>query len=1211
MPGAAAVQGIARRTRLASLVFCLLFSAGGARGQALPTPIFTPPSGTATPVVVTLTNLNSSVATYFTLDGTLPDTNSLRYTGPLVLSNYTVIRARAFQLGQPPSPAISGYYYPVGVAPANSYVRQITNDLRTTPQVVLNVSNATNVASFTVEERLPAPLQAIGISGGGVWNPATGTIRWGPLSNTPSFSASYRVAGLAGVYPVNGSESVDGQWTFDPGPTFLTIAPTAGVSDLPVAPPSQLGMPWFTPPSGSAVPADIALSSPDTNAVIHYTLDGSSPTEASPIYSFPLHFDQAVIVRARAFKDGWLPSAASVAYFGPRLGSSDMAVVRSVDTNALLGPLVSLLATPGTNTLCYSVEERLPAGLIAANISAGGVFLPELRSIRWGPFVDTNAQSFSYIGAGLPGIYPVQAVWSVDGVSSGEPQGTNLVILSPLISPVVLSAPGREPAPVISPASSGVLPVTVIIADADTQAELHYTLDGTTPTLLSPQYTGALVLASPTTLRARAFGNGSSPSAGAVAYFGNSLPTPDIQFTRSVDQSAGFAPVITLSANLGATNSGPICYTVEELLPAGLTPLNLSAGGLFDAARGVVRWGPFFGRSPLALSYHAAGLAGAYPLSSVWSVNGVTTIEAAETILAIVTSPIGSVALPEVPTPAPAPVVSPATATNLPVTVTLACADPQAQIRYTLDGSSPTSDSALYLSALVVASPGTVRARSFSLGFLPSAAAVGYYSAASSNSLELVRSVSGDATFLPAIHITAAPRGVKCYAVTETLASGLTPSRIGQNAVWDAANRTIKWGPFPDSEPRVLTYEVTGPTATYALAGQGSFDGQPAAIGGTTTVRIDQTTVVYGGNTNDGFGGAIGHGSLVLSDDGTNIFGNVIASGPLDNALVIYLAPSPTGFSSTLGFNDAADPLRSAISGYTATQNNGGPGQSILSFASGFRPTYAIALQPGGGVGFGGLWELAAGGDQSLRLVSSVYLSPAGTDNAGSYRFSLNVTNIGLTPGAGQSFALFGTFVSDTGFRSTEAVAGELTGIQGWNPFSQTAYDTYQMIPAVFPLMVAPPESLTVFAGQDARFSATAIGASPLVLQWQLNGTNLIDGGRISGSQSSVLTIAGTQLSDMGAYSLVASNSFGTTTNDPAILRVIQIPPTLSSPSIDGSGQFTFVITSNPGTGFDILMSSDLVTWTRVGITTNLSGHDTITIPVGNQTIAFYRLQAH
>jgi len=145
------------------------------------------------------------------------------------------------------------------------------------------------------------------------------------------------------------------------------------------------------------------------------------------------------------------------------------------------------------------------------------------------------------------------------------------------------------------------------------------------------------------------------------------------------------------------------------------------------------------------------------------------------------------------------------------------------------------------------------------------------------------------------------------------------------------------------------------------------------SIVATLAVSISASAQIYNGNGSSAWGGAIGLGTLTLSDDGVTVSGTLNTGGNLNgNAFVLYLQTGGGGFNSTIGFNDSNDQLRSAISQYTATGNGGGVGQSILDFASGFAPNYAIAMQPDSGINFGGLWQLANGGANSLPYVNSV-----------------------------------------------------------------------------------------------------------------------------------------------------------------------------------------------------------------------------------------------
>ena len=222
----------------------------------------------------------------------------------------------------------------------------------------------------------------------------------------------------------------------------------------------------------------------------------------------------------------------------------------------------------------------------------------------------------------------------------------------------------------------------------------------------------------------------------------------------------------------------------------------------------------------------------------------------------------------------------------------------------------------------------------------------------------------------------------------------------------------------------------------------------PLAFASVAALAATQASAAtYAGNGNTGFGGPIGLGSLSLTDDGTTLTGTFTkGTGSFSDVLVLYIDSGAGGFSSTSGFADTGDGLRKAISGYD------GSNRSLMTFATGFLPDYAIALGPASD-NFGGLWQLADGGANSLNFVSSVSLSPTGTSSSPTYTFSLSLASIGVTPG--NAFELFGTYISNSGYRSTEAIVGDDTGVQGWNPFSQTSFGTYTTTPIPEPSAIA------------------------------------------------------------------------------------------------------------------------------------------------------------
>jgi len=645
-------------------------------------------------------------------------------------------------------------------------------------------------------------------------------------ANSLTFSASWLDTVSGGIFLNTGTDAAATNFRFD----GLAIRSQTAASTATNITLSGFKMDYIPQPTN-------ALAGP-TNAAIYYTLDGSTPTTASILYTGAVQLATASIVRAEAFLTGWTPSAASVAYYGPLATPANAQVTRSVNTSSPTAPVVTFSVTPGTNAVCVAMTESLPPGLAATSVTAGGKYIASNNVVLWGPFFGTNTQTLSYQAVGQPGTYPVRASWSVDGVGGGEAGGTNIVVAS-VTGSIVPTPPPQVATPTFTPASGSNVPVNVTISCATASASIYYTLDGSLPTQASTLYSSAINLTSASTIRAAAFTNGWTPSVAVVAYYGPPAATANAQVTRSVNTSSPTAPVVTFSVVPGTNAS---CVAVTETLPLGLGAKNVTAGGNYIAniaSNNVVLWGPFFGTNALTLSYQAVGQAGIYTTRATWSVDGVSGGETVGTNI-VVASASGS-GFPTAPSQEPVPTLTPSVGSNLPAIVSISSSDPQAQIYFTTDGSLPTQSSTPYTSSLTISVPSSLRAVAFRAGYLPSVSAVGNYVAAlPTNSVSLVRSILGNGTALPSVTISATPLGsVSCYAVTETLVPGLMPSGLATNAVWNPSNNTIYWGPFLDRQPRSLTYELSGPAGSYPLAGQGSFDGYSATVTGATAVTIN------------------------------------------------------------------------------------------------------------------------------------------------------------------------------------------------------------------------------------------------------------------------------------------------------------------------------------------------------------------------------------
>lgn len=77
------------------------------------------------------------------------------------------------------------------------------------------------------------------------------------------------------------------------------------------------------------------------------------------------------------------------------------------------------------------------------------------------------------------------------------------------------------------------------------------------------------------------------------------------------------------------------------------------------------------------------------------------------------------------------------------------------------------------------------------------------------------------------------------YAVEDGLPTGWTADsgQITQGGTYDSLNRKVKWGPFYDNVPRLLTYAALPGTNTAPalFTGTASFDGVDVAITGQRT----------------------------------------------------------------------------------------------------------------------------------------------------------------------------------------------------------------------------------------------------------------------------------------------------------------------------------------------------------------------------------------
>ncbi|MDD5141794.1 MAG: immunoglobulin domain-containing protein, partial [Verrucomicrobiales bacterium] len=82
------------------------------------------------------------------------------------------------------------------------------------------------------------------------------------------------------------------------------------------------------------------------------------------------------------------------------------------------------------------------------------------------------------------------------------------------------------------------------------------------------------------------------------------------------------------------------------------------------------------------------------------------------------------------------------------------------------------------------------------------------------------------------------------------------------------------------------------------------------------------------------------------------------------------------------------------------------------------------------------------------------------------------------------------------------------------------------------PTILVPPASQYVQIGSNATFSVTAAGTPPLGYQWQFNGTN------VDGATATNYTLTGVTTNNIGSYTVVVTNAYGSVTSSVAALTI-------------------------------------------------------------------------
>jgi gliding motility-associated-like protein len=199
--------------------------------------------------------------------------------------------------------------------------------------------------------------------------------------------------------------------------------------------------------------------------------------------------------------------------------------------------------------------------------------------------------------------------------------------------------------------------------------------------------------------------------------------------------------------------------------------------------------------------------------------------------------------------------------------------------------------------------------------------------------------------------------------------------------------------------------------------------------------------------------------------------------------------------------------------------------------------------------------------DQTICEGNSATFTVSATGTALTYQWMVGGSN--LVNGGNISGATSSTLTINPA-TAADAAADYSVVVSGACPASATSVDAALII-NTSPVITAQPADQSVCEGSAATFSVTAAGGG-LTYQWMRGGTNLVDGGNISGATTSTLTIDPAMLADADTdYSVLIMGGCPSTSVNVAL--TVNVGPPITIQPIDQSvcdgGSVSFTVTAS------------------------------------------------
>ncbi|MFO1488342.1 MAG: GH25 family lysozyme [Verrucomicrobiota bacterium] len=135
-------------------------------------------------------------------------------------------------------------------------------------------------------------------------------------------------------------------------------------------------------------------------------------------------------------------------------------------------------------------------------------------------------------------------------------------------------------------------------------------------------------------------------------------------------------------------------------------------------------------------------------------------------------------------------------------------------------------------------------------------------------------------------------------------------------------------------------------------------------------------------------------------------------------------------------------------------------------------------------------------------------------------------------------------------------------------------------VPAIAPAFVTVPFSRTVKLGTNVTFTSSATGLPGAAYQWRFNGTN------ISSATNASYSLAFVGTTNVGSYSVMATNVAGLTLSTNAMLSLVAPAAGQFTGIANAGGDIQITLVGDPYWTYTVEVSTNLVNW---NVFTNLS----------------------